>query len=104
MILCEFLRILSSEKFVQVLSRVGDLLITCIKKFEGIHLDDCLYIRHFSLCKTLPDDVIHKEDLSLGVVYKMVYVARLEFVEKRHRNCSVSECRKESHSPVSLVS
>ena len=48
-ILGEFLRIPSSEKLVQVLLCVDDPLIPGIKQLESVHLDDSLYIRHFTL-------------------------------------------------------
>ena len=54
---------------------VNDLLVTCIQELECVYLNDCMQIRHFSFCKSFPDDVIDKQDLCLRMVYKMMYIA-----------------------------
>ena len=62
-----------------------------------------LEIRHFLGRKSLPDNLIHKQDAGLRVVYQIVYVSWLEFMENGDGNCAVSDCCKETHTPVSLV-
>ena len=99
----ERIRILPSKKFIEVLARCDYILVPCIEKLEGIDLDDGMKVRHFGLGESFPDDIVHKEDLCLGVVHQMVDIAGLELMEKRHRDCAVCHCGEEGHSPVCLV-
>ena len=38
------------------------------------------------------------------MVHEIVDIAGLEFMENRHRNCSVGQCREEADAPVGLIS
>ena len=58
---------------------------------------------HFSLGKVLPNHVIHEKHLGFRMIYKVMDILRLEFVENRNRNGSVSQCGEERYSPVGLV-
>ena len=82
---------------------LDDPFICCIEDLECIDLYDCLKVRHFRLRKPFPDNIIHKEDLRLRMIYKMMDVGRLEFVKERYRHCTVCHNSQKSHSPVCLV-
>ena len=51
-----------------------DAFIFCIEDPEIVHLDYCVKVRHFRLGKAFPDHLVHKEDLRLRVIDKMVDV------------------------------
>ena len=87
-----------------MLARLHYLLVLCIKELECVYLDDGMEIRHFSLGKPFPYDIVNEKYLRLGVIHKMVDIAGLEFMKKRYRNCSISHCSEERDSPIGLVS
>ena len=86
-----------------MLTGISYLIVCRIDEPEGVNAGNCLKIRHFGLRKSFPYRRVHKQDLCLGMVHKMVNVARFEFVKKRNRNRSVGHGCKERHSPVHLV-
>ena len=80
------------------------MFIIRIKYLEVVHLDNCMKVRHLRLRESFPYDLIHKEDLCLRVVHKVMDICRLEFMKKRNGNRSVCHYRKKGYSPVRLIS
>ena len=74
-----------------------------VEELEGVDLDHGVEARHLVGVQPFPDDVVHEQDLGFGVVYEVVDVAWLEFMEDRHRNGSVGHGRQIAHRPVDLV-
>ena len=74
-----------------------------VYKGEVIEADDRVQFLHVGDCNTFKDKASGKEDLAVGMVYDMLYVAWLELVKDRYWNRSVGQAGEEDHGPVSLV-
>ena len=71
---------------------------------EGIEdLHHCLKVRHLAFCESFPYDIVHEQYLGRRMVYKMMYVPWLEFVQDRNGNGAVCQGRNERHPPVCLI-
>ena len=71
------------------------LRCTRVKEAEIVNLDYHMKAGHLGLGKIFPDNVIHEKHLGLGMIYEVVDVLRLEFMENRNRYGAVCQSRKE---------
>ena len=95
--------ILAAKHQVQVLAGVGELLRAGQHEREVRNVDDAFKCRHLLWVDGLHCKVANEEELGFGMVYNVVYLLAVEFMEDWHRNGSVGECCQEGHSPVAGV-
>ena len=87
----------------EVLAHRDEILVLGVDVVEGVHLHDDFQARHLSLGEALPDDLVHEEDLGLGVVDQVMDVLGFELVQEGHRHGAVGHGGQEAHAPVGLV-
>ena len=62
-----------------------------IEHGEIVYLHDSLQGRHLIFAQAFPDDIIHEQYLRLGMIDQMMDIPRLEFMQDRHRHCTISK-------------
>ena len=99
----EFLGIFLAEKFIEMLSRVGELVGARHKDGEVGQVDDAFDGGHLGGVDGLGHDVAHKQEAGLAVVDDIVYLLSVELMQDGHGDGSVGEGGQECHGPVSAV-
>src|SRR5574344_732753 len=102
-ILSEIIRISLTEKFIQMQSDIFNLVRLGIKKIKSIDLHHHIKTRHLILRKPLPNHIIHKQDLSITMINKIMNISRLELVKNRNRNRTISQSGKKTNTPIGLI-
>ena len=87
----------------EVLAHAYEVLVLGVDVVEGVHLDDDLQAGHFRLGESLPDDLVHEEDLGLGMVDQIVDILGFEFVQEGYGDGAVGQGGQETDAPVGLV-
>ncbi len=99
----ERLGIFLAEQDVEMFAGICNLFRGRIYESECVRSHNCLNIRHLRLRKSFPYCRVDKQDTGLGMIHKMVYVARLEFMKYGDRHSAVSHRGKEGNRPVHLI-
>ena len=103
MLRLKVIRIAVAEFLVQVFAHLGKVCRCRIQELEVVDLDHNRQIRHFVNDQPLPNNLVHKQDARLRVVYQIVYVAGFEFVQDGDGDGAIGERRQKTHAPVGLV-
>ena len=99
----EAVRVFLAEKFVEMLSRMGYLVIGRIQQGKIIHQNNGIQAGHLRLGEAVPHHVAHEQDAGIGMIDKMIDVAALKLVQQRHRHSPVGQGCEKRHRPVGLV-
>ena len=92
-----------SEQGVQMLAGKRKLFGTAVYEHEVLHADDALQGRHVVLVEVFPHLVAHEQQFGFAVVYDVVHIVRLEFVQNGDDDCAIGDGGQERHAPVSAV-
>jgi hypothetical protein len=101
--LAEVFREFLAEKFVEVFTGICEFLASGYKYAEIVYLNDTFERRHRTFVKTFPNYITYKEESGFGMVYDIMYLVRLEFVEDRNNYSSISYGSKECYTPMRHV-
>ena len=99
----ESVRILLVESLGDVVADSRQRFAAGVEIGEVVHKHHDLEPGHLGLGKTFPFGFPYEEDLGFGMVYEIVDIAGLEFVEDGHGNGSIGKSSQKAYSPVSLI-
>ena len=99
----EGIGILPAETLVQVFPDGIQVPGCGMEEPERRNVDDHLHLGHLFGEQACEYAFIHKQELRVGVVDKVMDIACLEFMEYGHRDGAESQGGQETHAPVGLV-
>lgn len=99
----ETLGVFVAEILVEVFSGIYEFLALAVQYREIVDENDAGKAGHFALVDVFIHDVAHEKEFRLGVVYDVVYVVGLEFVQYGYDHRSVGEGGEEGDGPMGGV-